>query len=106
MWFTPTFWHSLRQITGRESLDIDRVAFTTQTGGTKHFIAAIDLTNSPSDGVGGEVMFTGENMRSSILSVQQKNCSLTGAATSQRIFLCLKFDAIVELSASGVDLLL
>ena len=45
-------------------------------------------------------------MRSSILSVQQKNCVLTGAVSSQRIFLCLRYDSIIEVSAGGVDLLL
>ena len=103
---TPAFYNSLKQTMGRETLHIDRGAFTSQSS-NKKVIVAIDLTKSSADGVaGGEVSFTGENMRSSILSVQQKNCVLTGAAASQRIFLCLRYDAIIEISAGGVDLLL
>jgi hypothetical protein len=91
---------------GRETLDINRDAYTVQ-GTSKKFIVAIDLTKSASDGVaGGEVSFTGENMRSSILSVQQKNCVLAGDVTKKRIFLALRYDAIIEVSAGGVDLLL
>ena len=85
-------------------MDIDRASFTTQSGNEKHFIIAIDLTKSPSDGVaGGEVSFTGEHMRTSLASISQKGCTLSG--TNPRIFMCLRYDAIVEVSAGGVDLL-
>ena len=70
----------------------------------KHFVIAIDLTKSPSDGVaGGEVSFTGEHMRTSLATIQQKSCTLAGA--NPRIFMCLRYDAIVEVSAGGCDLL-
>ena len=67
----------------------------------RHFIIAIDLTKSPSDGVaGGEVSFTGEHMRTSLATIQQKGCNFTNASnqseTNQRIFMCLRYDAIVE----------
>ena len=97
---------------GRESLDIDREAYVGQTYATdapvatkrKHSIIAIDLTKSPSDGVaGGEVSFTGEHMRTSLATIQQKSCTLAGA--NPRIFMCLRYDAIVEVSAGGCDLL-
>ena len=69
----------------------------------KHFIIAIDLTKSPSDGVaGGEVSFTGEHMRTSLATIQQKGCNL---GANPRIFMCLRYDAIVEVSAGGCDLL-
>ena len=111
---TPSFWNALKQCMGKESLDIDREAYVGQTYATsvnanlkkKHFIIAIDLTKSPSDGVaGGEVSFTGEHMRTSLATIQQKGCTLSGTAASQRIFMCLRYDAIVEVSAGGCDLL-
>ena len=118
---TPAFWNSLKQCMGREVLDIDRNAFHTQTyasiaEGTyghvpvankhKHFIIAIDLTKSPSDGVaGGEVSFTGEHMRTSLATIQQKGCNLPGNNASERVFMCLRYDAIVEVTAGGCDLL-
>ena len=72
----------------------------------KHFIIAIDLTKSPSDGVaGGEVSFTGEHMRTSLATIQQKQYHLSGTASSQRAFICPRYDAIVEISAGGCDLL-
>ena len=102
---------------GHGALDIDRNSFTTQTYATgalapplnmqkKHFIVAIDLSKSPSDGVAaGEVSFTGEHMRTSLATIQQKGCSLPGTDSSERIFMCLRYDAIVEVSAGGCDLL-
>ena len=72
--------------------------------GKTRFTIAIDLTKSPSDGVaGGEVSFTGEHMRTSLATIQQKGCTLAGP--NPRISKRLRYDAIVELSAGGVDLL-
>ena len=109
-----SFWNSLKQCMGRESLDIDREAYVGQTYDSvlkaalkkKHFIIAIDLTKSPSDGVaGGEVSFTGEHMRTSLATIQQRGCTLPGTDSTERIFMCLRYDAIVEVSAGGCDLL-
>ena len=70
----------------------------------KHFVIAIDLTKSPSDGVaGGEVSFTGEHTRTSLPTIQQKSCNLAGG--NPHVFMCLRYDAIVEVSAGGCDLL-
>ena len=103
---TPSFWNALKQCMGKEPLDVDRASYVTQGGDKNHFIIAIDLTKSPSDGVaGGEVSFTGEHMRTSLATIQQKGCNLPGAAASQRSSMCLRYDAIVEVSAGGVDLL-
>ena len=69
----PAFWNSLKQCVGRASPDIDRVSFNTQSGRDRRFIIVVDLTKSPSDGVaGGEVSFTGEHMRTSLATIQQK----------------------------------
>lgn len=101
---TPSFWNTLKQCMGKEPLGIDRASYVTQGGNKKHFIIAIDLTKSPSDGVaGGEVSFTGEHMRTSLATIQQKGCNLAGE--NPRISMCLRYDAIVEVSAGGCDLL-
>ena len=109
---TPAFWNSFKQCMGRESLDFDRESYVGETYDSglaaaakqKHFILAIDLTNSPSDGtVGGEVSFTGEHTRTSLATIQQKSCTLAGAIP--RITMCVRYDAIVEVSAGGRDLL-
>ena len=109
---TPAFWNSLKQCMGKEALDIDREAYVGQTYDSaladnlrkRQFIIAIDLTKSPSDGVaGGEVSFTGEHMRTGLATIQQKGCTLAGA--NPRISMRLRYDAIVEVSAGGCDLL-
>ena len=49
--------------------------------------------------------FTGEHMRTSLATIQQKGCNLAGTDSSERIFICLRYDAIVEVSAGSCDLL-
>ena len=111
---SPTLWHNLRECMGRGPLNISHDSFTVQTEPTtaaervdaKNFIIGIDLTKSPTDGVaGGETSFTGEHMRTSLATIQQKECKMPTGFTGDRMFLVLRYDAIVEVSAGGVDLL-
>ena len=66
----------------------------------KNFVIGIPLCKSPADGIGGEVSFTGENLRAgSLVSVQQK-----GVTGVNRIWLALQHTALVEVEAGGVTL--
>ena len=111
---TPAIWHSLKEVMGRSPLNISHDSYETQANpanaaasvDAKQFIMAIDLTKSPTDGVaGGETSFTGEHMRTSLATIQQRDCQMPTGFLNPRIFLALRYDAIVEVSAGGVDLL-
>ncbi len=111
---TPALWHNLKECMGRGPLNISLDSFETQAEpasqvavvDSKNFIIGIDLTKSPTDGVaGGETSFTGEHMRTSLATIQQRDCKMPTGLLNGRMFLVLRYDAIVEVSAGGVDLL-
>ena len=49
--------------------------------------------------------FTGEHVRKSLATIQQKDCTFASGQNNPRILIVLRYDAIVEVSAGGVDLL-
>ena len=44
-------------------------------------------------------------MRASLATIQQRDCKMPTGFTGGRMFLVLRYDAIIEVSAGGVDLL-